>query len=209
MEHEDDRVETARGEAVDLFCAYITCVLGASRETWISELKGFLIGTLKGPTPDIKHPITAALASRSNFLTQVRDAAHCGQKSVSEIFVHPQNGPKDIQDHPNAGKYVITTAGSFAMSLYGILHYGLCDLEQITPIPVMVNLPNHAISINDPYSSRTPLIFCPFLWPEQSPLASPATHSVYNPQVVLVSQLDGNMPESIQKLYEFTFWLHL
>jgi hypothetical protein len=41
-----------------------------------------------------------------------------------------------------------------------------------------------------------------FIWPESSPLLSPAERSAYHPQVVLVFQLDENMPESIQNLYD-------
>jgi hypothetical protein len=96
-----------------MFRAYITCVLGPRRKAYIAELKGFLVHALKDAGSGVAHPIVAAWKQRTHFFEQAKHAAGRARKLVSVIFVRPQNGPKDIRSHPNVGKYVITTPGSF------------------------------------------------------------------------------------------------
>ena len=102
-----------------MFQAYITCVLGPWRRTQIRDLKGYLIKALMDARPGVKDPILAARSIRHNFVEQAKNAAGRARSLVSAIFVHPQNGPEDIQFHPNAGKYAITTPGSFCDAWVG------------------------------------------------------------------------------------------
>ncbi|KAF9513991.1 hypothetical protein BS47DRAFT_1362072 [Hydnum rufescens UP504] len=93
---------TAQGNAVHLLRVYLTCVLGPSHGRRISNIRGFLVQALP---PVIK----GIYGSRTASLKETRTAAHRAKELVSVLFVRPQNGPKNLSEHAQAGKYAITT----------------------------------------------------------------------------------------------------
>ncbi|KAF9513953.1 hypothetical protein BS47DRAFT_1362045 [Hydnum rufescens UP504] len=175
-----DRRSRALKEAPIAFDAYITAVCGANSRTRVEALKNHLLDKLRSD-PRYEE-IFQVYTLRRHLVDEAKKTGVRARSSVSIMFVSPES-PKTLPHnktpnkiHEYEGKYVILSP-EMPLDLptdVASSNIHLPDATRVTPIPI----PEHERPQNGGY--------------------------LYKSQMVLVFQLDDNLPPPLLELYHET-----